>query len=548
MEFSFSLNSRSPAEAALWRGEGSSGFVTGAVLARHPALQVPLHHAGWQAPWWLREPVSDLRQTAQGVFARPLPALPAGDLEGRALPVWYKAAVPCEGMYAGGVTICGAGGEALVFVGRRRLAWRGFLDAGQVERISFTVDVVPLISEGDSAPDLNLSVDVSVVGAGLQGLTLSPAPAGTRRVFLLGDSTVTDQSAAIPYAPGTSYAGWGEMLPWFLPPGYCVSNHAHSGLTTESFTAEGHWALAEERLRPGDLVLMQFGHNDQKLPHLDAWGGYTKRLRAYLDAVRAKGAQPVLVTPLARNSWTPAGLYNDLLADYAQAVQRLGQQTHTRVIDLHGSTMEQITRAGREDSKRWFYPGDYTHANDFGAFAAAAFVAQALSPALDAPACKRAPWPPAGPRTPLAPPAGMTPPEADPYAAFAQDGPLTRGDTAQLVVAALHLFPVNGYRSPFADVVGESPLGTAVQCAVQAGLLPARWAADGCLHPAAPVTLGEFLAVLLPGYAIRCPLPAGPDALAQAQAAGLLPSGLPRDPAAGLRRSQAVEICRRVRI
>ena len=71
----------------------------------------------------------------------------------------------------------------------------------------------------------------------------------------------------------------------------------------------------------------------------------------------------------------------------------------------------------------------------------------------------------------------MTPPEADPYAAFAQDGPLTRGDTAQLVAAALHLFPVNGYRSPFADVVGESPLGTAVQCAVQAGLLPARWAA-----------------------------------------------------------------------
>ena len=435
-----------------------------------------------------------------------------------------------------------------MFVGRRRLVWRGVLDAGQTAHLPVAVDVVPLISEGDSAPYLNLSVDVSVVGAGLQTLTLSPAPQSTRRVFLLGDSTVTDQSAAIPYAPGTSYAGWGEMLPWFLPPGYCVSNHAHSGLTTESFTAEGHWALAEERLRPGDLVLMQFGHNDQKLPHLDAKGGYTVRLRAYLDAVRAKGALPVLVTPLARNSWTSAGLYNDLLADYAAAVQRLGPQTHTTVLDLRQFTMEQIVRAGREDSKRWFYPGDYTHTNDFGAFAAAAFVAEALTPALATPACQRASWPPAGPRTPLAPPAGMAPPEADPYAAFAGDAPLTRGDTARLVVAALHLFPVNGYRSPFADVVGESPLGTAVQCAVQADLLPARWATDGCLHPAAPVTLGEFLAVLLPGYAIRCPLPAGPDPLAQARAAGLLPDALPRDPAAPLRRSQAVEICRRVRI
>lgn len=95
MEFSFSLDSRSPAGAAVWQGEGSCGFVTGPVLARYPALQVPLHHAGWQPPWWLREPVSDLRQTAQGVFAQPLPALPPGDLEGRALPVWYKAAVPC---------------------------------------------------------------------------------------------------------------------------------------------------------------------------------------------------------------------------------------------------------------------------------------------------------------------------------------------------------------------------------------------------------------------------------------------------------------------
>lgn len=50
MEFSFSLDSRSPAGAAVWQGEGSCGFVTGPVLARYPALQVPLHHAGWQPP------------------------------------------------------------------------------------------------------------------------------------------------------------------------------------------------------------------------------------------------------------------------------------------------------------------------------------------------------------------------------------------------------------------------------------------------------------------------------------------------------------------
>lgn len=548
MDFHLTVDCLTPSGTALWQGPGSNGFITDAVQMHWPDLQVPLHHAGWQPLWWLHRPISGLHCTPEGVFAQPAPDLTAADLDGRALPLWYKAAVPAEGMYTGTVTLCGTGGEALVFVGRRRLAWRGTLAAGTVQQVPFTVDTVPLISEGDSAPYLNLAVDVSLVGAGLQRLELQTAPAHTRRVFLMGDSTVTDQSAAVPYAPGTSYAGWGEMLPWFLPDGFCVSNHAHSGLTTESFKAEGHWALLEQRLRPGNLVLMQFGHNDQKRPHLDARGGYTQRLREYLTAVRAKGAVPLLVTPLARNSWTPEGLYNDLLADYAEAMQHLGQQTHTPVIDLHKFTMDQIVRAGREASKRWFYSGDYTHTNDFGAFAAAAFVAGALSPALAVPTLERAPWSPAGPCTPLAPPPGLPSPEGDPYAAFDHDGPLTRGDTVQLVTAALHLFPVNGYCSPFADVVGETPLGIAVQCAVQCGLLPDSWACDGCLHPAAPVTLDEFLAVLLPGYATRCPLPDGPDLMARARSAGLLPEGPFPTPDTPLRRDQAVAICRRVHI
>ena len=92
--------------------------------------------------------------------------------------------------------------------------------------------------------------------------------------------------------PGSSYAGWGQMLGRFLPGDWCVSNHAHSGLTTESFTEGGHWAIVEPRLRAGDFCLLQFGHNDQKLPHLAARGGYTERLRGYLRAIRTRGAQP----------------------------------------------------------------------------------------------------------------------------------------------------------------------------------------------------------------------------------------------------------------
>lgn len=549
MEYHACADFSAPGADALWQGAGSSGFVTGTVMLEHPSLRAPMHQAGWQPMWWYRGPVFSVERRGDSVFAVPQPALPDADLAGRRLPVWYKAEVPCEGMYTGRVTLCGEGGEALLFVGRRRLAWRGVLAAGEEVTIPFLVDLVPLISEGDTEPWLNLAVDVTVVGAGLRRLQVENAAEDTRRVFLLGDSTVTDQSAAVPYAPFTSYAGWGEMLGWFLPEGYCVSNHAHSGLTTETFETEGHWAIVEARLRAGDWVLLQFGHNDQKLPHLDAAVGYTDRLRRYIARIRSKGAQPVLVTPLARNSWVDEGHYNDLLADYAAAVFRLGAETSTPVIDLHAFAMQAIEADGREASKAWFYPGDYTHPNDFGAYKAAGFIGGALGKILGAAAPVREPWAPAGVRAPLAPPADVDlPAGSDPYAGYEDGAPLARADALSLVTAALHLFPVNGYRSPFADVVGASPFASAVQCAVQNNLVPAAWGADGCLHPAKAVTLGEFLAVLMPGYAIRCTVPGTGGVVARAASANLLPDDLPTDPDAPLTRAQAVSICRRVKL
>lgn len=146
-------------------------------------------------------------------------------------------------------------------------------------------------------------------GGALAAAAVAEAP-DVRRIWVCGDSTVTDQTANLPYAPGTSYCGWGQMLPAYLPD-VCITNHAHSGLTTESFTSEGHWDIVKPRLRAGDICLYQFGHNDQKLAHLQAYGGYTDRLRTYIKEARTAGAVPVLVTPLARNSWKNAAHYND---------------------------------------------------------------------------------------------------------------------------------------------------------------------------------------------------------------------------------------------
>lgn len=204
-----------------------------------------------------------------------------------------------------------------------------------------------------------------------------PAP-GIPVIYLCGDSTVTDQSSQIPYHPGACYSSWGQALPAFLDSRTAVENQAHCGLTTETFREEGHMGIVKRYIRPGDYCLIQFGHNDQKLPHLLADREYPVNLKRYIQEVRAARATPVLVTSPGRNIWKPDGAYHELLAEHTDAVKQVAEETGTCFIDLHDFTVKHIISNGPEASCGYFYPGDYTHTNEFGAFQSAAFIARQL--------------------------------------------------------------------------------------------------------------------------------------------------------------------------
>ena len=74
-----------------------------------------------------------------------------------------------------------------------------------------------------------------------------------------------------------------------------------------------------------------------------------------------------MVTPIARNTWKGLdGTYNDLLAEYAQAVKRLGTERKVPVVDLHAASRNFVLVKGLEAAKQWFYPNDFTHSNDYG--------------------------------------------------------------------------------------------------------------------------------------------------------------------------------------
>ena len=85
----------------------------------------------------------------------------------------------------------------------------------------------------------------------------------------------------------------------------------------------------------------------------------------------------MIVYPLCRNTWKGSeGAYNDLLVEYAAECKKVGQEYGVPVLDLHKRSMDLITSWGWNPQSATFYPGDYTHTNDYGAWFMARCVAE----------------------------------------------------------------------------------------------------------------------------------------------------------------------------
>lgn len=402
---------------------GGEGLVGRQERERFPAVRISETGSGFSPAWWYENkdigvPVSD----SSGVRVCPGPDLRPEDLAGRSLPLWYRADTGA-GKYRLTVTLTAPEdcGEVLLFVSRRRLVWRGGLKRGEQKVLTALCDVSPIVAvgggdaaQGDLGRTEDTSVDIAVIGAALTAVAIAPWEGPS--LYLMGDSTVTDQPASVPYAPGEVYSGWGQILPLWLGAQYCVSNHAHSGLSTETFRDRGHWALLREQIRPGDLVLAQFGHNDQKRLHLAAERGYRENLLRYIRELRELGARPALVTPLARNTWASPEAYNDMLLPFRRAMERIGEEEGIPVLNLHAAMKDAILTAGLDAARVWFHPCDYTHLNDFGAHMAAGFVFREMVRNGLAEDREIPLWRVHGPLDGLTPPAedGLTPPAGAP--------------------------------------------------------------------------------------------------------------------------------------
>ena len=527
-----------------YTAEQGWGFVTEKIRREQELLRLPELNSGFEPVWWYQdEDITQLEMREEGcLIADCIGTNGVGknydgkewESTGRRIPLLFKADVKKEGNYRIKVSLTGCAEmetEALLFLGRRHLAWKGILQYGQRQMVEGIVNVSAIVPRGKTEMYPDTTVDIALIGKGaaLSGVQIEAVECPV--IYIGGDSTVTDQSADYPYAPGASYSGWGQMLSAYLDSRIAVSNHAHSGLTTESFREEGHYAILYDRLKAGDYVLLQFAHNDQKLDHLKAEEGYRENLDRYISEIRKKGAYPILVTPIARNTWKGLdGSYNDLLAEYAEAVKRLGAQRKVPVVDLHAASRAFVLIKGLEAAKQWFYPNDFTHSNDYGAYQAAGWVAQGLAGFAGKTGLDGEPevadeessaaytgladfvrrggfgcWVPGNDcRVPEIPDEmkGKSAPAAEVLFENLErpDEPLKRAEALPMMIQALKFFPTNVYNDMFDDVIGHEWYAGAVECAWQNGLIPPEMTEEGKFLPEAEITMAEFLAMLMNGF------------------------------------------------
>ncbi|MCD8327216.1 MAG: GDSL-type esterase/lipase family protein [Lachnospiraceae bacterium] len=298
-------------------------------------------------------------------------------------PFTRRLQVPRKGVYC--VTVRLSGGRTGVrnlnlYTGRRNLIRRDMeLAPGELCTVAFYAHVceyIPVVGEGAK---LDLSITVTLLGDAdcLADCFLSMAAeeASVPTVFIGGDSLVADYEAEYPYNPLMNFGSWGQNLPQYFQ-GMAFCNQAHGGLTTNCFRQDGHWNIVRDNIRPGDVFMMQFGHNDQKRRNLKAFVQYASNLRWYISEVRERGGYPVIVTSMSRIPGKDGDGWYDLLEEYEQSCLRVGRECHVPVINLHDYSFRLFCEKGVDWCRDYFM--DVTHTNDYGALLMSRFIAGEL--------------------------------------------------------------------------------------------------------------------------------------------------------------------------
>ncbi len=234
-------------------------------------------------------------------------------------------------------------------------------------------------------------------------------------IFIIGDSTAAEKDLS----KGSPERGWGMALQCFFDEAFIrVDNHAVNGRSSKSFLDEGRWQKVLDKINPGDYVIIQFGHNDEKpnpARHTEPGSTFDANLAKFVTETRQMGGIPIVMNPVVRRNFAVKAVKNDddealrnttfkdgakikegdMLKDthglYAVAPRQVADSLHAYFIDATKITHDLEQGLGVEGSKKlhmWYQPGEHpavpdgkqdnTHYNIYGAHQVAKLFADAL--------------------------------------------------------------------------------------------------------------------------------------------------------------------------
>lgn len=293
-------------------------------------------------------------------------------------PFLFSVKLP-EGNYSVTITLGDAAGESdtTVKAELRRLMLESVKTGrGKFETRTFTVNIRTAQIPGGGQVRLKPREKTTEMANWDEKLTLEfngprpcvgaveIAPAAVPTVFLLGDSTICDQ----PLEPWNS---WGQMLPRFFKPGVAVANHAESGESIKSSLSAGRFDKVFNLMKPGDWLLIQFGHNDMKDRATNALADYKANLKKIVAQTRAHGGTPVLITSMERKS----GVETNTLAGYPETARTVAKEEDTALIDLNAMSKVLYKALGANLDMAF---QDGTHHKNYGSYELARCVVEGI--------------------------------------------------------------------------------------------------------------------------------------------------------------------------
>ena len=219
-------------------------------------------------------------------------------------------------------------------------------------------------------------------------------------IYLIGDSTVKNGSGK---GEGGLW-GWGNYLhTQFDTSKVTIRNYALGGRSSRTFISEGLWDKVLAKLKPGDYVLIQFGHNDsspvndnsrargtlkgtgeeteeidniltKKHEIVNTYGWY---IRKYISDTKAKGAIPVVCSLVPRNIWENGKVVR-ASQDYGKWAKETAEAGKTYFIDLNEIIAARYDPLGEKEVTAKFFLSDHTHTNEAGAIINAQAVAEGI--------------------------------------------------------------------------------------------------------------------------------------------------------------------------